>query len=56
VFANITYTGDRSSKNYIAFVGKGVCFDAGGLDIKSTDAMKSMYLDKQGACSVLTAL
>lgn len=55
VFANLTYTGDITSDKYIAFVGKGVCFDAGGLNIKSTAAMKAMYLDKQGACSVLTA-
>ncbi len=55
MFSNITYTGDKNSKEYIAFVGKGVCFDAGGLNIKRTDAMKSMYLDKQGACSVLMA-
>lgn len=55
VFANITYTGNKDSDKYVAFVGKGVCFDAGGLNIKNTASMKSMFLDKQGACSVLAA-
>ena len=39
----------------MAFIGKGVCFDAGGYDIKQPAAMKIMYLDKQGASSVLAA-
>jgi leucyl aminopeptidase len=36
-------------------IGKGVCFDAGGLDIKSSEGMLTMFLDKQGATSVLAA-
>ncbi len=39
----------------MAFVGKGVCFDSGGLDVKDSHAMREMFLDKQGACSVLAA-
>jgi leucyl aminopeptidase len=34
-------------------VGKGVCFDTGGLDIKPADAMKLMKKDMGGAASVL---
>lgn len=33
-FIHLTYKG-KSSKNKIAIVGKGVCFDTGGYNIKS---------------------
>jgi len=32
---NLSYNGNPDSDKWIAFVGKGVCFDAGGLDIKT---------------------
>ncbi|RLG77453.1 MAG: leucyl aminopeptidase, partial [Thermoprotei archaeon] len=32
-----------------AVVGKGVCFDAGGLDLKSATSMHQMKFDKSGA-------
>ena len=35
IFINLKYNGNPDSDEYVAFVGKGVCFDAGGLDIKS---------------------
>lgn len=38
----------------MALVGKGVCFDAGGLNIKPTKAIESMWCDKGGACAVLS--
>ncbi|HLS19252.1 MAG TPA: leucyl aminopeptidase family protein [Paracoccaceae bacterium] len=37
----------------ITLVGKGVCFDTGGLDIKPASAMKLMKKDMGGAASVL---
>ena len=37
----------------ITLVGKGVCFDSGGLDIKSTSNMKLMKKDMGGAANVL---
>lgn len=40
----------------IAFVGKGITFDTGGLHLKPTGGIEEMYLDKGGACSVLGAL
>lgn len=40
----------------IAFVGKGITYDTGGLNIKGTGAMEKMYIDKGGACAVLGAL
>ena len=37
----------------ITLVGKGVCFDSGGLDIKPADAMRTMKKDMGGAAHVL---
>src|SRR5437660_2379662 len=37
----------------VTLVGKGVCFDSGGLDIKSDSAMLLMKKDMGGAASVL---
>ena len=35
-FINLKYNGNPQSDKWVAFVGKGVCFDAGGLDIKTS--------------------
>ncbi len=40
----------------LALVGKGITFDAGGLDIKSHDAMGLMKKDMSGAAAVLAAI
>lgn len=40
----------------IAFVGKGITFDSGGLNIKPGDFMRSMKADKTGACNVMAIL
>ncbi len=37
----------------VTLVGKGVCFDTGGLDLKSDTAMRLMKKDMGGAASVL---
>jgi leucyl aminopeptidase len=37
-------------------VGKGVCFDTGGISIKPADRMEEMKMDKTGACTVLGAI
>jgi leucyl aminopeptidase len=39
----------------VALVGKGVCFDSGGLSIKPADRMEEMKMDKAGACTVIAA-
>ena len=36
----------------IAFVGKGVCFDTGGISIKPADGMEEMVTDMGGAAAV----
>ncbi len=39
----------------LAFVGKGVCFDSGGISIKAAERMEEMKTDKTGACTVIAA-
>jgi len=38
---------------HLALVGKGVCFDTGGLDVKSADGMRNMKKDMGGAAHAL---
>lgn len=52
---NLTYLGAEKETPMVAMVGKGVVFDAGGLNIKPTGSMETMYMDKSGACAVLAA-
>ncbi|MEA3015525.1 MAG: leucyl aminopeptidase [Sphingomonadales bacterium] len=46
------FWGDRRHPK-LAIVGKGVCFDSGGLDIKSADGMRLMKKDMGGAAHAL---
>lgn len=55
IFVNLKYTGNPSSEEYHALVGKGVVFDSGGTDVKSGPFLFWMFLDKGGACSVYGA-
>jgi len=43
---------DDASAQPIAFVGKGVCFDTGGISIKPADGMEDMKWDMGGAGAV----
>ena len=38
---------------HVALVGKGVCFDTGGLDIKTADGMRNMKKDMGGAAHAI---
>ena len=40
----------------VAFVGKGVCFDSGGISIKPADGMEEMIWDMGGAAAAAGAL
>jgi leucyl aminopeptidase len=51
-FIHIKYR-PEGAKEKIAFVGKGLTFDSGGLNIKPEQFMKTMKMDKAGACAVL---
>lgn len=45
--------GDENNPK-VTLIGKGVCFDSGGLDIKPSSAMKLMKKDMGGAAHVLS--
>jgi len=53
-------SGDAGEKDalgrHLAIVGKGVCFDSGGISIKPADRMEDMKMDKTGACTVISAI
>jgi leucyl aminopeptidase len=40
----------------LAMIGKGVCFDSGGISIKPAEHMEEMKMDKTGACTVIAAI
>jgi leucyl aminopeptidase len=46
----------RPLGRHLAIVGKGVCFDSGGISIKPSDKMEEMKMDKTGACTVIAAI
>ena len=50
------YNGDPKSKKNIALVGKGLCYDSGGLSIKPTDGMLTMHSDMTGGATVIGAI
>ena len=46
----------KASAAKLAFVGKGVMYDSGGISLKPSDAMHaSMKMDMSGAAAVLSA-
>ncbi len=45
----LTWNGTPSATNPIAFIGKGVCFDSGGLCLKPAAQQHDMKWDKAGA-------
>jgi leucyl aminopeptidase len=51
----LTYKGKPEENNFShAIVGKGLTFDTGGLNLKPTNYIEDMYLDKHGACNTLS--
>jgi leucyl aminopeptidase len=49
--------GERDALDrHLALVGKGVCFDSGGISIKPANQMEEMKMDKTGACTVIAAI
>ncbi len=52
-FIHLTYKPRGKAKDRIVIVGKGLTFDSGGLNIKPGDYMRTMKMDKSGACAVL---
>ena len=54
-FIHMKYTG-KNPKKKIAIIGKGICFDSGGLDIKPPSSMLTMKDDMSGASCVLAVM
>ena len=52
----ITYEPTGTSRGSLAWVGKGITFDSGGLSIKPADGMMTMKGDMGGAAAVLAAM
>lgn len=50
--AVIQWNGGKAGEAPIAFVGKGVCFDTGGISLKPADGMEEMKWDMGGAGAV----
>lgn len=46
---------ESGGERRLAIVGKGVCFDSGGLSLKPADGMGDMKHDKSGAAAVIAA-
>lgn len=49
----LTLTWGEKNHPRIALVGKGVCFDSGGLDLKNSGSMRLMKKDMGGAAQVI---
>lgn len=39
IFVNLAYRGNPNSDEWTSFVGKGVCFDTGGYNIKTCSSI-----------------
>jgi leucyl aminopeptidase len=52
----LKYTGAKNGSAPIALVGKGLCFDSGGISIKPPQNMELMKFDMCGAAGVLGAM
>ena len=55
-FVELTYEPDGEPAATLAFVGKGVTFDAGGLSIKTAQGMMMMKMDMCGAAAIIGAM
>jgi leucyl aminopeptidase len=53
----LEYSGDSANADdRIAIVGKGICYDTGGLNLKPTGSMEDMHLDMSGSAAVLCTM
>lgn len=50
-FVNLKYQGNPDSDKWVAFVGKGVCFDSGGLNIKTSNGFFIFSCGNEGYVS-----
>ncbi|MDR0378756.1 MAG: leucyl aminopeptidase [Candidatus Accumulibacter sp.] len=55
-FVVMQYPGGKSGDPPVVLIGKGVCFDSGGISLKPGEGMGEMKFDMCGAASVLGTL
>lgn len=55
-FIHMEYKPEKKAKKKIAIIGKGITFDAGGLDLKPPISMLTMRDDMSGAAAVITTM
>ncbi|OMH85128.1 Cytosol aminopeptidase [Zancudomyces culisetae] len=55
-FVEIIYKGGKEGEQPIAYVGKGITFDSGGISIKPSKGMDLMKGDMGGAAAVVAAM
>ena len=51
--ATIEWKGNKNKSKPLAFVGKGVCFDTGGISLKPAKFMEDMTYDMAGSATVV---
>ena len=55
-FIVMEYMGSSAKKKPIVFVGKGITYDSGGLNLKPTGGLEEMHMDMSGGAAVIAAL
>ena len=55
MFVELVYKTPNENAPTVALVGKGVCFDSGGISLKTANGMDEMKMDMAGAAAVLGA-
>ncbi len=55
-YVELTYEPEGAPTATLAFVGKGITFDAGGLSIKTAQGMMAMKMDMGGAAAIIGAM
>ncbi|HJX03366.1 MAG TPA: M17 family peptidase N-terminal domain-containing protein, partial [Dehalococcoidia bacterium] len=55
-FIVMSYRGDARSSRSIAYIGKGITFDSGGISLKPSENMHEMKGDMSGGAAVIAAL
>lgn len=54
-FIIMEYKGGNKTDAPLVFVGKGVTFDSGGINLKSTSSLSEMHMDMSGGAAALCA-
>lgn len=55
-FIILEYQGSKKKHDPIVLVGKGVCFDSGGINLKPTGSIETMKDDMAGAATVMATV